>query len=385
MTKIAPPLPRAPKPIIGVVGLGTMGIGIVQVFLMAGFRVIAADGLASVLTTAPMRLAGALDARIAAGKLTYDARNQALRRLRLVDDPADLMRAGLVIEAIAEDLAAKHALFAVLEAGLAPSTVLATNTSSLSVAAVAQGMLRPDRVLGLHFFNPAPAMKLVEIIGHAATSDAALQLAKSLVQDAGKVGVDAPDRPGFIVNRCARPFYGEALAMLEEGVPATDIDAAMLAKGYKIGPLSLIDLIGADINLAATEGIFAAMGGHPRYAVFDALRAQVARGTLGRKTGRGFVFPAVIGPAPANAAKIALRIEAVLINEAASLLLESGTTRAGIDTAMRLGLNFPYGPFDALQSYGLPRVLAVLAGLDAKAPAHLKGRYTPNTALTEQQ
>lgn len=375
--------PQNPRSIIGVVGLGTMGLGIVQVFLMAGYRVVATDASSPMLTTAPMQLAAMLDARIHAGKLTYDARNAAMRRLRLVDRVADLGRASLVIEAIAENLGAKQALFAELDAAVAKDAILATNTSSLSVAAVAEGLARPQRVLGLHFFNPAPVMKLVELVGHAGTSAGALRRARAETEAAGKVVIDAPDQPGFIVNRCARPFYGEALAMLEEGVAAQDIDAAMVAAGYRIGPFALIDLIGADINLAATEGLSAAMGGNTRFHVFDALRAQVARGDLGRKTGRGFVYPAQVGASGANASGIALRIEAALINEAAYLLAEGGVTRDGIDTAMKLGLNFPRGPFDALQSHGPARILAVLGDLAARAPAHLQGRYTPSAALTE--
>ena len=379
------PIPHAkPKPMIGVVGLGTMGLGIVQVFLMAGFRVVATDGYAPLVTTAPLRLAASLDTRIAAGKLTPEARNAALRRLRLVDDLSELLRASLVIEAIAEDFSAKSQLFAALENVLAPSTVFATNTSSLSVAELAKGLFRPDRVLGMHFFNPAPAMKLVELIGHFGTSDAALQQARSVLEDAGKMVIAAPDRPGFIVNRCARPFYGEALAMLEEGSAAADIDAAMLAAGYKLGPLSLIDLIGADINLAATEALSAAMQMHPRYHVFDTLRAHVARGDLGRKTGRGFVYPAQIGPKPLNADEIALRLEAVLINEAGYLLAECSMTQASIDTAMCLGMNFPHGPFAMLRNHGEALILDVLAGLEARAPAHLRGRYLPCAALTGQ-
>ncbi len=375
------PLPK-PKPMIGVVGLGTMGLGIVQVFLMAGFRVVATDGYAPLVTTAPLRLSASLDARIAAGKLTPEARNTALRRLRLVNDLSDLLRASLVIEAIAEDFIAKSQLFAALENVLAPSTVLATNTSSLSVADLAKGLFRPDRVLGMHFFNPAPAMKLVELAGHSGTSDLALRQARTVLEDAGKVVIAAPDRPGFIVNRCARPLYGEALAMLEEGIAANDIDAAMLAAGYKLGPLSLIDLIGADINLAATEALSAAMQLHPRYHVFDSLRAHVARGDLGRKTGRGFVYPSEIGPTPANAAEIALRIEAVVINEAGFLLAEDNMAQDDIDTAMCLGMNFPRGPFAALRAHGKGKIIAVLADLEARAPAHLQGRYLPCAALT---
>ena len=388
MDTAPPPAGHDPKPVIGVVGLGTMGLGIVQVFLMAGFRVVATDAFVPMLTTAPMRLAETLTARITAGKLTHDARNSALLRLRLVTRPAEMGRADLLIEAIAENLIAKRALFADLEAVLAKDAILATNTSSLSVAAVAEGLMRPQRVLGLHFFNPAPAMKLVELVGHAGTSAGALRRARMITERAGKVVIDAPDRPGFIVNRCARPFYGEALALLEEGIPAMVIDAAMVAAGYKIGPFALIDLIGADIHLAATEGLFAAMDGNPRYHVFDRLRAQVTSGNLGRKTGRGFVYmaaPNLTPPnsAPPNAAEIVQRIESAMINEAATLLAEGGTSPEGIDTALTLGMNFPRGPFAALHSYGARPVLAVLAALSAAAPGHLRGRYTASPALTE--
>ncbi|OZA11321.1 MAG: hypothetical protein B7Y02_08950 [Rhodobacterales bacterium 17-64-5] len=176
-----------------------------------------------------------------------------------------------------------------------------------------------------------------------------------------------------MVNRCARPYYGEALALLAEGHTAQDIDAAMMAAGYRLGPFALIDLIGADINLAASEGLSAAMQNHPRYHVFDALKAQVASGNLGRKSGQGFIHPA---QTTANAhPEFALRIEATLINEAAWLLHEGGTTPESIDTAMKLGLNFPRGPFEALAQHSKPTVLATLQSLAANAPDALKSRY----------
>jgi len=288
----------AERPVIGVVGLGTMGLGIVQVFSQAGFSVLATDATDGVRGTASSRLASALETRVASGKLTGAERDAALGRLQVVVSVKDLAAAGLVIEAIAERLEAKRALFAALEAVVRADTVLATNTSSLSVAALAQGLAHPGRVLGLHFFNPAPAMRLVELIAPPGCDGAAVDLARQTVEATGKTVIACPDRPGFIVNRCARPFYGEALALLEEGRTASEIDAAMRTAGYRIGPFALIDLIGADINLAATEGLSAAMGGHPRYHVFAALRAQVARGDLGRKTGRGFVYPSEPAAAP---------------------------------------------------------------------------------------
>jgi len=373
----------AERPVIGVVGLGTMGLGIAQVFAQAGFSVLATDATDEVRNTAASRLAGALEARVAAGKLTGADRDAALERVQVLGSVSGLAEAGLVIEAIAERLEAKRGLFATLETVLRADAVLATNTSSLSVAAMALGLAHPGRVLGLHFFNPAPAMRLVELIAPPGCDAAAVDLARRTVEATGKTVIPCPDRPGFIVNRCARPFYGEALALLEEGRAATEIDAAMLTAGYRIGPFALIDLIGADINLAATEGLSAAMGGHPRYHVFAALRAQVARGDLGRKTGRGFVYPSDAGAAPADAEAIVLRIEAALANEAAWLLAEGGTTADGINQALMLGLNFPRGPLDSLRRHGPARILETLATLEAQAPPHLVGRYLPSPALTE--
>lgn len=367
--------------IVGVVGLGTMGLGIAQVFAQAGFDVLATDASDASRASALARMQAALDARVIKGALSEAARDAALKHLTIVDERHAMAGAGLVIEAILEQLGPKQDLLTALEAVLTDDAVLATNTSSLPVAAVGAKLRIPSRLVGLHFFNPAPAMKLVELIGHAGTSAAAMTIARNVSEAAGKTVITCPDRPGFIVNRCARPFYGESLAMLEEGRTPAEIDAAMLACGYRIGPLALIDLIGADINLAATEGLNTAMGGHPRYHVFGALRAQVASGALGRKAGRGFIFPAEPGPPPADAGAIALRIEAALVNEACFLLAEGGVSRDGIDTAMKLGLNFPRGPFEMLAHHGAQKIRATLLALEAAAPPHLKGRYRPAPEL----
>jgi 3-hydroxybutyryl-CoA dehydrogenase len=367
------------QPVIAVIGLGTMGLGIAQVFAQAGCSVLATDRSGAARASAGARLAKALAARVAAGRLAPDAADAAAARLTVLPGAAGMGPAGLAIEAVAEDLAVKRAVLAEL-AEAAPQAVLATNTSSLSVSAVAAGLPRPDLVLGLHFFNPAPAMRLVELVAHAGTAPEALSLARRMTEAAGKTVIACPDRPGFIVNRCARPFYGEALAMIEEGRSASDIDAAMLAAGYRVGPLSLIDLIGADVHLAATEGLSAAMGGHPRYHVFDRLRAQVAAGALGVKAGRGFLYPDPPGAAPPDADALALRIEAVLANEAASLAAE-GVPHDAIDQALRLGLNFPRGPFEAARARGPDRIRAELARLAAAAPPALDGRYALQPSL----
>ncbi len=363
---------------VAIIGLGTMGLGIAQVFAAAGVRVRATDAHADTRDSAVPRLTDALAQRVSTGKLLADVRDATLANLTITRDLAGLSPASLVIEAIVERLEAKRALFADLET-LLPDAVLATNTSSLAVSAIAAGLKHPERLLGLHFFNPAPAMKLVELVAHAGTSPDALHTARQITEATGKTVIAAPDRPGFIVNRCARPYYGEALAMLDEGRSASDIDAAMLAAGYRLGPFQLIDLIGADINLAATEGVFSAMGHHPRYHPFLPLRRQVDLGRLGRKSGEGFLFPNDPGPAPKDAAAIALRIEATLVNEAAWLLSEGGTTEAGIDTAVRLGLNFPRGPFEMLRHHGAQKIRAKLAALEAATALH--GRYTPAPML----
>lgn len=364
---------------IGVVGLGVMGLGIAQVYAAAGHPVLVTDAVAAVRDSALDRLRDACKMRVAAGRMDPADMAAMLRRVRMAEGVAGLAGADLVIEAIAERLDAKQALLAELER-VTPG-VLATNTSSLSVAAIAGALADPSRLLGLHFFNPAPVMRLVELVAGPATSPGALALARRLTEGAGKTVIACPDRPGFIVNRCARPYYGEALAMLEEGRAPAEVDAAMVAAGYRMGPFALIDLIGADVNLAATEGLAAAMGGHPRYHVFDALRAQVAAGALGRKAGRGFLVGAAPADPPADAAAIALRIEAALANEAATLLAEGGVTEDGIDTALKLGLNFPRGAFGAARARGLPAIRAELARLAAAAPAHLAGRYAMAPAL----
>lgn len=368
-------------PTIGIVGLGTMGLGIAQVYAQAGFPVTVTDAHAPARDSAKTRLAEALNARVTAGKLAEADRDATLSRLTLAADLAALAPCHLVIEAIVEKLEAKRDLFAALEPILTPDAILATNTSSLPIHAIAQGLRHPTRVLALHFFNPPPAMKLVELAPHATTNPDAVARATAWTEAAGKTVILCPDRPGFIVNRCARPYYGEALALLSEGRSGTEIDAAMVAAGYRLGPFALIDLIGADINLAATTGMYTAMGQHPRYLPFPALQAQVASGNLGRKTGRGFTFPDKPASPPLDADAIALRIEATLVNEAHWLLAEGGTTPEGIDTAMRLGLNFPRGPFEALARHGRPAVLSELARLRAAAPEALKPRYDPAPLL----
>lgn len=370
------------KAVIGVAGLGTMGLGIAQVFAQAGHHVIATDEVEAARGSAAERMRATLDRRVERGRMTADERDAVCSRLQVVEAPTEMGDCALVVEAIVEKRAAKAELFAALESVVDQDAILATNTSSLSVAELSEGLRHPERMLGLHFFNPAPAMKLVELVRTGTTAASALDRAEALVAAAGKTVIRCDDRPGFIVNRCARAFYGEALAIAEADMATPgEIDAAMTAAGYKMGPFTLIDLVGADINLAATESVAARMDGHPRYHVFEALRRQVERGDLGRKSGRGFIHPDPVPEAPENAAGIVERIEAALLNEAESLAAEGGTAPADIDTALKLGLNFPRGAFEAGAAHGRAHLRALLERLERDAPAHLQGRYVPQGEL----
>ena len=369
------------KPVIGIIGLGAMGLGIAQVYCQAGFSVLATDRFDTARDQATARLNDQLTARVKSGKMSEADQQEILNRFTVTPDLQGFSKADLIIEAIIENLAAKQSLFQELEALIAPHTILATNTSSLSIRALANSLHHPERLIGLHFFNPAPVMKLVELIACPQTTPQAIENVKNWTRACGKTVIACNDRPGFIVNRCARPFYGEALAMLEEGRTASDIDAAMLAAGYRIGPLSLIDLVGADINLAATQSLAEAMDHHPRYAVFDILKDHVAKGQLGRKSGKGFLFPEKPEAAPADAQAISDRIQAVLVNEACSLLEEGGIDEDGIDTALKLGLNFPQGPFEAARRIGYEKIRAILRDCAKNAKPQLKTRYDINPLL----
>jgi len=364
---------------IGVVGAGAMGRGIAQVAALAGRRVRLSDVSIEALEAGGAAIRDSVFRAMSKGRLSEAAALDALDRITVHDGLRAHAGADLVIEAATERADIKAAIFTDL-AEIAPGAVLATNTSALSIGQLAQAAQVP--LVGLHFFNPAHVMKLVEVVTLPETDPGLAQALSDEMTAWGKTPVICADTPGFIVNRCARPFYGEAMAILEEGTAdAATIDASMLAAGYRIGPFALIDLIGADVNLAATQGVYDGMAQNPRYYPFQTLRAQVAKGALGNKAGKGFLIPPADGPAPEPAPAIAERIEATLVNEACTLLETGTATRDGIDTALRLGLNFPRGPFEMLAHHGAGRMLAMLERLARTAPPHLAGRYTPSPAL----
>ena len=288
---------------VAVVGAGTMGAGIAQIAALAGHPVQLHDARFGAADAAKQSLAATFDKLVARGKLAGDAAAAALARIVTVGTLADACVAGLVIEAIVEDLAAKRTLFAQLEPLVDPGAILASNTSSLSITALAQGMLRPGRVVGMHFFNPVPLMPLVEVVSGLATDPAVAATIAATAGAWGKTPVHAASTPGFIVNRCARPFYAEALRLLAERAadPAT-LDAVLReAGGFRMGPCELMDLIGHDVNFAVTRSVWDAFFHDPRFAPSVLQGELVAAGFLGRKSGRGFYAYAVDAAPPAPA------------------------------------------------------------------------------------
>lgn len=336
---------------IGVLGSGSMGSGIAQVAATAGHDVFIYDNNPVALERAKQKLKKILDRLVEKGKMTEAEGLQIFHRIAFVDSMFAYRDSGLVIEAIIEDLPIKKAVFEQLEDIVGPNCLLATNTSSLSVSSIAAACKKPERVLGLHFFNPAPLMKLVEVVPAIQTSPGVVTQATQLMQDWGKVTVQTKDTPGFIVNRVARPFYGEALRILEEGIadPAT-IDWAMTELGgFRMGPFELMDYIGNDVNYTVTETVFNAFYYDPRYRPSFTQKRYAEAGFLGRKTQKGYYdySEGASRPEPNKDAllgqQILDRVLVMLINEAADALFWQIASREDLDLAMTKGVNYPKG------------------------------------------
>ena len=417
--------------IVGVVGAGTMGAGIAQVALEAGERVVMHDPDDEAVARAAVRIRDGLERR----RRSVDRRptdgptsdvDEAMGRLGAAPDiDALAMASDVVIEAAPEDLSVKRAIFARLGTAAGPSTILATNTSALSVEAVAAAATRPGRVIGLHFFNPAPLMALVEVATTVMSDPAVVERAMRLMAAWGKTPVRTADSPGFIVNRVNRPFTLEALRMLELGLGSVEgIDAAVRAAGFPMGPFQLMDLVGIDVNLASARGIFETFHYEPRFRPSVIQERLVEAGRLGRKTGEGFYWygedgrslgmagafvedsgvlqasaararPLLVDGEPAlgrPAAGIATtvlgdplveRIVLAVINEAYRAVGDGVATAPDVDLAMRLGASHPRGPFEQVERAG--GSLAVLDRLERIAARgdEVEGRFDPAPLLIE--
>lgn len=363
-----------------------MGAGIAQVAATAGSEVLLYDTNPNALERAMSGLEKVLQRMEEKGKLRPGEAAEVLQRIRPLQSLYAFHEAELVVEAVVENMEVKRAIFGELEEITRPDCILATNTSSLSVTALAGACAHPGRVIGLHFFNPAPLMQLVEVAPALQTAPEVTARARALMQQWGKVTVTVKDTPGFIVNRVARPFYGEALRILDEGIAdIATIDHAMTAvAGFRMGPFALMDLIGNDINYAVTETVFQAFFYDPKYKPSFTQKRLVEAGYLGRKTGRGFYDyrPGATPPAPvqdeALLRRIADRITLLLINEAADALFWNIASRKDIDLAMTLGVNYPKGLLQWADDIGRENCVA---GMDALYDRYREDRYRCSAGL----
>ena len=370
------PLPRDAR--IGVLGAGAMGSGIAQVAAAAGHPVVVTDPLVEAVARGAGNLRKNMQRDVEKGRLTVEAARDLEARVTWSDaalgNYAPFTGCALVIEAIVEDLDAKQAAFHGLEGALGDDALLATNTSSLAITAIAGACRVPARLVGIHFFNPAPLLPLVEVVPGLGTSADAAETARATVASWGKTVVMAADTPGFIVNRIARPFYGEALRIYEEGIAdRATIDWAMKEKGgFRMGPFALMDLIGNDVNYAVTRTIFESLHYDPRYQPSITQQRLVEAGRFGQKSGRGHYeyHAGAVAPEPVRdegvADSIVQRILAMLINEAADALFWRIASREDIDLAMTKGVAYPKGLLRWADELGSARVVERLDALQAE-------------------
>jgi len=351
-------------PTIGIVGAGVMGAGIAQLALEHGHEVLLHDVDEAALEHGRDRIADGLGRRAvkalddqAGSEDWVAARIGRLRQTEVLEQLAD--EADVIVEAALESLDLKRTIFRTLDSVAAPAAILASNTSALSIADIAAATTRPERVLGLHFFNPAPVMRLVEVVSGPRTDRGLLDRAAALVSSWERTPVRVVDAPGFIVNRANRPFTIEALRMLEEGTATVEqIDAAMREAGYPLGPFELMDLTGIDVTHAAATAIWTALGRPDRLRPSRIQEERIAAGALGRKSGEGFheyvrgVAVGVSAPFAGDvtdtpAAVIRDRIQAAIATEARLLVEDGIASEADVDLALRLGAGHPRGPFEA--------------------------------------
>jgi len=370
---------------VSVIGAGTMGAGIAQIAATKGHEVCLYDSFDGVIETAENKLKKILNRLVEKERISQSENEAILDRINFSNSLENIKGSELVIEAIIENLEIKQKVFAEIESLVDDNCIIASNTSSLSIASIASSCKKAERVVGIHFFNPAPLMPLVELIPAVQTSEDTLNKAKSIIDSWDKLTVIAKDTPGFIVNRVARPFYGEAIRIYEEGVADfATIDWAMREiGGFRMGPFELMDYIGNDINYTVTETVFAAFYFDQRYKPSFTQKRMMEAGYLGRKSGRGYYDYSTENSPIANedrelGKQILWRVLSMLINEAADALFLKIASREDIDLAMTKGVNYPKGLLAWADEIGLANVLKQLEDLQSE---YGEDRYRPSPLL----
>ena len=375
--------------LVSVIGAGAMGSGIAQVAASNDSEVTIVDSSPQALENSQSKLKSILNRLVEKRKINKEESQHIISNINWSSEMNEISNSNLVIEAIVENMEIKQILFSQMESLVSDDCILATNTSSLSVAGIASVCNNPSRIMGIHFFNPAPLMKLVEVIPTNETDGDLLKEVKSILEGWGKTVVTAKDTPGFIVNRVARPFYGEALKIYEEGIADfATVDWAMKEfGGFRMGPFELMDYIGNDVNYSATKAVYDRTNHDPRYKPSATQKKLMDEGLLGRKSGKGYFDYSenAVNPEPQKneelGRKIFKRILAMLINAAVDALNESIATRDDIDTAMKTGVNYPKGLLKWADEIGLNSQVAQLKELHSKFE---DDRYIANPLLIKK-
>lgn len=371
---------------VGIIGGGAMGSGIAQIAATAGCKVILFDTKPEALELSKEKLTKIMIRLVEKEKLNLTEANAIKSNITYTDNLKAIAKSDLIIEAIVENLDIKKTVFSAIEKIVSRECIIASNTSSLSITSIAAACKNPERVIGIHFFNPAPLMPLVEIIPALQTTEQVGKDARLLIDSWGKITVLAKDTPGFIVNRVARPFYGEAIRIFEEGIAdVATVDWAMKELGeFRMGPFELTDYIGHDVNFVVTETVFKAFYYDPRFKPSFSQKRLVEAGRLGRKSGHGFYDYSenALKPEPRKdlvlGKQIVTRILAMLINEAADALFLNIASANDLDLAMTKGVNYPKGLLAWADEIGLD---VVLKQLEELYTYYCEDRYRPSPLL----